>query len=95
MAQENSVQETLNITGDQLERFLTETGALDKCSCGHGVRKMAQEPDGRPSLNALQDPRDPDSENWFFWTVCTHCLRADFYSAGHIWLYLSGRYNAE
>jgi len=88
MSIDGDVKGTLQITGDQFQHFLNEHGVSTACECGKGERKIAQEPDGRPSINALQDPRERDSENWFFWTVCTHCLKADFYSAGHIWMYL-------
>lgn len=95
MSKADGVTGTLSITGEQLENFLNENGITTICSCGKGERKIAQEPDGRPSLNALTDPRDRESENWFFWTVCTNCLRADFYSAGHIWMYLQSKANVE
>jgi len=95
MSSEDDVLGTLNITGDQFQNFLNEREISSRCSCGKGDRKIAQEPDGRPSLNALTDPRDHSSENWFFWTVCTNCLRADFYSAGHIWMHLKSKANGK
>ncbi|WP_163032357.1 hypothetical protein [Pseudomonas viridiflava] len=79
------VDGTLEITFDELSDFLVSKGVSKACRCG-GEMTVAKELDGKPSLNAVDDPRDRDSENWFFWTVCSSCNRVDFYSAGHVWM---------
>lgn len=93
MSEYGDVEGTLQITADQFQEFLNEKGVTETCRCGAGRREIAQEPDGRPSLNAIADPRARQAENWFFWTLCSNCLRAEFYSAGHIWLYLKSKKN--
>lgn len=94
MAERTLVDDTLAITMDQLEEFLREKGVDRKCSCGRGDHSISQESDGRPSLNAIEDPRDRKSENWYFWTVCTSCMKVTLYSAGHMVLFFRERRNA-
>lgn len=80
----NIVDATLALTSDQVGAYLTEVGASRVCDCGKGEHVISQEADGKPSLNVTTDPRDRNSENWFFWTVCSNCLKSTFYSAGHM-----------
>lgn len=90
----NDTEETLNITAKQLASFLTAAKAHVACECG-GNKTIALEPDGKPSLNAFEDPRDRDTENWFFWTLCESCMKADFYSAGHVMIHLRGQVDGQ
>lgn len=91
----NDIEETLSITAEQLASFLAATNAHISCECGVGIKTIALEPDGKPSINALEDPRDRDSENWFFWTLCESCMKADFYSAGHVMIHLRGKVDGQ
>lgn len=87
----NIVNDTLAFDEHQVMDFVREFQIPMKCDCPDGEYDLALSPDKKPSLLAIENPRDNDAENWFFWLTCLCCGQSKMISAARVWTWIKDK----
>lgn len=87
----NLADETLAFTEEDINQFVQAFRIPLQCDCADGSFQVALNPDLKPALLSIPDPRDDEAANWFFWLTCICCGQTKMISAARVWTWMKDK----